>query len=108
MTVRRCANRGTLQMRAILWEVLNPYIDYLFKEYVRKGIEQPGAKAVIRIDSNGNEKEYPYLSAVEQDGYDPSNVSRVCRGITNRAYGFQWRFKKPESTIENTPDGGSE
>ena len=78
------------------------------KEYVRKGIEQPGAKAVIRIDSDGNEKEYPYLSAVEHDGYDPSNVSRVCRGVANRAYGFQWRFKKPESTIENTPDGGSE
>ena len=75
---------------------------YLNKEYVRKGTEQPGAKAVVRIDSDGNEKEYPYLSAVEQDGYDASNVSRVCRGVTKSAYGFFWRFKEPSSTIENT------
>lgn len=78
---------------------------HLNKEYVRKGTQQPGAKAVVRINPDGTEKEYPYLSAVTQDGYDPSNVSRVCRGVTKSAHGFLWRFKDPLSTIENTQSG---
>lgn len=38
-------------------------------------------------------KNYESVSSVANDGYDPSFVSKVCRGDKSIAYGYIWRFK---------------
>lgn len=38
--------------------------------------------------------EYPSMREVErQFGYDHKSISNCCRGITNTAYGYTWKYK---------------
>ena len=51
-------------------------------------------KEVLKLDKEGNVlKNYESVSSVANDGYDPSFVSKVCRGDKFMAYGYIWRFK---------------
>lgn len=51
-------------------------------------------KEVLKLDKEGNVlKNYESVSSVANDGYDPSFVSKVCRGDKSIAYGYIWRFK---------------
>ena len=41
--------------------------------------------------------EYPSTREIErQFGYDHKSISKCCRGITNTAYGYVWKYKKLE------------
>ena len=60
----------------------------------KNGIYDHLKKEVLMIDDNGNTiKEYCSVSSVLEDGYDPSFVSKVCRGKKDMAYGYMWKFK---------------
>lgn len=49
-------------------------------------------KAVVRIDSNENEKYYKSIVSVAEDGFDPSFVAKVCKGLKKEAYGYKWKY----------------
>lgn len=60
----------------------------------KKGLYDHLCKKVLMIDDYDNVIEtYPSVSSVAKDGYDPSFVSKVCRGKKDMAYGYVWRFE---------------
>lgn len=50
------------------------------------------SKKVLMINDNQIIKEYPSISSVAKDGFDPSFVSKVCRHKKNTAYGYKWEY----------------
>lgn len=52
-------------------------------------------KPVIQYDLDGNFiKEWESASDIKrQTGYSQGNISSVCRGELNHAYGYKWRYK---------------
>lgn len=51
-------------------------------------------KAVVRYTLDGlNTKYYKSLISVKEDGFDPSFVAKVCKGIKTEAYGYLWRYE---------------
>ena len=60
----------------------------------KKGILIGQSKSVIKIDKNGNEKEYHSGKEAErQTGIHDGNISLVCCGKRKTAGGFRWKFK---------------
>lgn len=53
------------------------------------------SKKVMQLDKYGNViKEYDSVTdASRTTKIDKSNISKVCRGISNEAGGFHWRYK---------------
>lgn len=52
-------------------------------------------KSVLCLDKQGVLiKEYNSISETKQDGFDPSLVGKVCRGIRNTHGGYYWKYKE--------------
>lgn len=60
----------------------------------KKGLYDHLCRRVSMIDNCGNIIEtYTSVSSVAKDGYDPSFISKVCRGKKSAAYGYTWKFE---------------
>ena len=57
------------------------------------GTFKPWKKAVVRTDSNGNERYYESISEAAKDIYagDSSNIYHAMK-MGYRAYGYEWRY----------------
>lgn len=54
-------------------------------------------KPVIQFDKNWNMiRKWHKLAAVSEMGFDPTNVSRVCKNKKGLAHGYRWRWEKEE------------
>lgn len=50
-------------------------------------------KPILQYDLNGKLiNEYDYLGLVSDDGFDPTNCSRVARGLQSHHKGYKWRY----------------
>lgn len=50
-------------------------------------------KPICKYDINGKLiKKYDYLGLVSKDGFDPTNCSRVARGLQSHHKGYDWRY----------------
>lgn len=59
-----------------------------------KGIYKVLEKKVAMLYPDGSiEKEYPSLSSVKNDGFDPSLVCKVCNNKKEYAYGRKWIYQ---------------
>lgn len=56
------------------------------------GADNPGSKPVLRSGGGKPDKRYPCGRAVVADGFDPANVSAVCRGKVKTHKGYRWSF----------------
>lgn len=73
---------------------------------VREGGEDCGRREVYKIDSITNDIVAKYDSlnqAAEENNIDPSNLSKVCRGIECSCKGFKWSYtdEYDEEKIKN-------
>ena len=63
------------------------------KEYIAKGADRIGARAVIRVDKHGDEKTYACIADAKIDGFDPSSIVKVCKGKLTSHKGYRWIYK---------------
>lgn len=60
---------------------------------------------VLQYDLNGNFiKEWPSATSVNNEGYSPTMVSKVCRQEQFTAHGFLWKYKNDDTPIKNWVD----
>lgn len=50
------------------------------------------SKRIVRIDNNGNVKEYPSIKEAGRDGFTTANITRCCNGIVKHHKGFNWMY----------------
>lgn len=96
---------GSLNEREKYW--INYYGSLVPNGYnVREGGEDCGRREVYKIDSITNDIVAKYDSlnqAAEENNIDPSNLSKVCRGIECSCKGFKWSYadEYDEEKIKN-------
>ena len=68
-------------------------------ENIRRSHQKEGRKstkkAILRIDSEGNVKEYDSAKAVREDRFS-SHVFEALAGRVELAHGYSWRYKNPQ------------
>jgi hypothetical protein len=71
--------------------------DYGLKKPVKqlKSHLSPHSKAVCKTDYNGNiiESFYCLNDIKRKYGYDPTLISKCCKGMVSKCYGFKWMYK---------------
>lgn len=59
----------------------------------KPSVHLPQRKPVIMLDKNNCiVKQYPYVNAVAEDGFKPSNVSQCCQGTRKTHHGFHFQY----------------
>lgn len=56
-------------------------------------------RAVVRVDSDGCEKNYISISEVERDGFSQRQVGKCCRGERETHRNYHWRFADGSTPI---------
>lgn len=57
-------------------------------------------KKVIQIDLDGGRTEWESLRQIERElGFNHSNISNCCKGLTRTAYGFKWCYTNNDIVI---------
>lgn len=53
-------------------------------------------KLIDKIDKNTNViiQTYDSIASVKEDGYDPSYIVKVCKGLKKEAYGYYWKYNE--------------
>lgn len=53
-------------------------------------------KAIDKIDKTNNTiiQTYNSISSIREDGYDPSYIVKVCKGLKKEAYDYYWRYNQ--------------
>jgi len=83
-------NRGRRSYKGFQWKYENAQADQFTQTHPTH--QEKFTKAVVRIDSQNNEKRYVSQAEASKDGFDQRKVSLCCLGKRKTHGGFEWRF----------------
>lgn len=66
-------------------------------------------KTTLQCDLSGNViREFKSIMQIYREyGYDPSRISKCCRGISKTCHGYIWKYKDNEVVCESTTKNAS-
>lgn len=62
------------------------------KAPIMRGANNPLARAVVRIGSDGSEVRYEAMSLARTEGFTPSGICSACSGVQRTHRGYRWRY----------------
>ena len=87
-------DKGNNDLSNLEWNTRSENLKHAYRLGLmsRKGIVVKKTP-VIRIDSDGNVKEYDSLNDAKKEGFTTPSVSRCCKKETKSYKGYKWEFK---------------
>ena len=59
------------------------------------------SKRIVRIDDDGNIKEYPSIKEAGRDGFTTANITRCCNGVVKHHGGYKWMYLSDYENLVN-------